>query len=224
MHHLNEVPAVVELGGGLDDSMAGLVSNTHDNHSPHEVRENTLHHSSLQHTMVGESGHTQRRRNPKRGLNRRVFKDAVENDKDSNDDIEVRYINEDVGRGVFARVAIPKGNFICRYPGTLRDKKETNKYWKKYETDPDKYGSFMYYIKVDGSDCCIDATSSEGRIGQLINHSLQEANVSVKHAVFDGKPQIHFFANRDILPGEELVYPYREIDKEAIDANPWLAQ
>jgi hypothetical protein len=61
------------------------------------------------------------------------------------------------------------------------------------------------------------------RLGRLVNHSIENANLKAK--VFDhkGEPRILFFAIKDINPGDELLYDYGERRPEVVKDFPWLA-
>ena len=53
----------------------------------------------------------------------------------------------------------------------------------------------------------MDATKS-GRIGRLINHSLNQPNLVTKLFAVDGQPRLGFVAKQDIEAGTELLYDY----------------
>ena len=138
------------------------------------------------------------------------------------DGLELRYSDEK-GRGVFSTVPIPNRAFIVEYSGTLISKREAEERETKYNSDPKKYGSYMYYFQFEGTKYCIDATEEDGSYGRLINHAVN-GNVESKVVKIDEKPVIIFLAKKDISAGVELCYDYGERSKSIVNANPWLSK
>ena len=68
----------------------------------------------------------------------------------------------------------------------------------------------------------VDATEDNGRMGRLLNHSKNQANVITKFYEVDDHPYLCLVASRDIKVGEELQYDYGERSKEATQSHPWL--
>ena len=64
--------------------------------------------------------------------------------------------------------------------------------------------------------------TEENLVGRLINHSKICPNLITKIIPVDKIPQLCFFAHQDIDVDKELLYDYREDDKDIISANPWL--
>ncbi|MBU6383655.1 MAG: SET domain-containing protein-lysine N-methyltransferase [Verrucomicrobia bacterium] len=113
--------------------------------------------------------------------------------------VDIRFINEEVGHGVFAKTNIKKGQFIGEYTGTVRENTRIyfvplNNYCYEYPI-PDRLGrSFV-----------IDATN--GNFTRFINHSYQP-NLQPHYAFLDGFYHCIFFALQDIQKGEQLCYDY----------------
>ena len=63
---------------------------------------------------------------------------------------------------------------------------------------------------------------NKNRPGRFINHSKQH-NIKPKLVVLNDESRILFFATRDIVKGEELLYDYNDRSKEAMLAHPWLS-
>lgn len=61
-----------------------------------------------------------------------------------------------------------------------------------------------------------------GKIGRLINHSRIKNNIFPKIYNIQNKPRVIFFAKRNILIGEELLFDYGDRSKKSIESNPWL--
>ena len=104
------------------------------------------------------------------------------------------------GRGVFARVPIPKGTFIIEYTGEKIPKKEGSR------RDRLQKRQGRFYVFDLNSKWDIDgATGGDAR---LINHSCEP---NCKYQKKDGK--IWIVALRNIKKGEELTYDYEESEK-----------
>nr|XP_061804498.1 N-lysine methyltransferase KMT5A-like [Nerophis lumbriciformis] len=126
------------------------------------------------------------------------------------------------GRGVFARQAFRKGDFLVEYHGELLEPAQAKRREAGYARDP-ATGCYMYYFRYRGKAYCVDATEETGRLGRLINHSKAGNCQTRLHAV-DGRPHLILVASRDIAADEELLYDYGDRSKEAILAHPWLKQ
>eukprot|EP00911_Craspedida_sp_UC1_P000261 UC1_evm1s200 len=128
------------------------------------------------------------------------------------------------GKGVVGTKLFRRGDYVCEYAGDLITGKEAEEREKKYKAaDENKtfIHCYMYFLKHDGKQYCVDATVS-GRIGRLINHSRRMPNLETKLFVVDDVPHLALVATTDIAPGVELAYDYGERDKETIEAHPWL--
>ena len=135
--------------------------------------------------------------------------------------LEIRKV-EGKGEGVFCSSIIERGDFVCEYIGELLSSTKR----EKFPPEIDKYtpeGNFsLFFQTMDGKTHCIDAMNSTGP-GRKINHVTKGGNL--KPVVMEStmqKPRIFFKALRNIYPGEELLYPYGELDKEAIENFPFL--
>lgn len=113
--------------------------------------------------------------------------------------VDIRWVGEEVGHGVFANAKIKKGTFIGEYTGIVRENIRTyfeplNHFCYEYPI-PDRLGrSFV-----------IDAT--KGNFTRFINHSY-EPNLKPEYAFLDGFYHCIFFAMKDIQKEEQLVYDY----------------
>ena len=67
----------------------------------------------------------------------------------------------------------------------------------------------------------MDATTNNGRMGRMVNHSKKCPNVIPKIEE-DGIPRICLFAARDIDENEELLYDYGERNAKVVQCHPWL--
>ena len=129
--------------------------------------------------------------------------------------VELRFINERIAFGLFARTPIQKGALISQYCGELVAKDIENK-------------SYSYIPLVDGGyQLCLDA-KHVGNVGRFLNHApvsvtkptrYLSANVKAEDHWIYGTRHIMLFATKDILPGEQLLSSYGNvffIDPEAM--------
>jgi len=68
----------------------------------------------------------------------------------------------------------------------------------------------------------VDATSEDGTLGRLINHSRTFANLRSQGIEVDETPHLIFYATRDIKPEEELLYDYGDRSTASLRVHPWL--
>lgn len=138
--------------------------------------------------------------------------------RDSLELFEVRYINQVVGFGVFAREKIKKNSVITHYCGVLVPTNIVNK-------------SCAYTMTPKGLNLHLDARQY-GNISRFINHAPQTtcryqrklqskiatANIDVDYVYSQGHYFVEFRACRDIEIGEQLLSNYGEY----YDASPQL--
>ena len=98
----------------------------------------------------------------------------------SADGLEVKEV-EGKGKGVFANRKFARKEFVTEYQGELISTEEAEKREVRYGDEPHKFGSFMYYFysPFHGKRYCVDATTNDGSMGRLLNHSLA-GNVECK--------------------------------------------
>lgn len=111
-------------------------------------------------------------------------------------DVSIRWIDEDVGYGLFAENLIAKESFIGQYTGIVRkNPSRVNGYCIQI---PTKFWSFCRFI--------LDAETAGNEL-RFANHSDRP---SMKPLCLIDRSLVHigFFATRDIKPGEELTFNY----------------
>ena len=109
---------------------------------------------------------------------------------------EVRWINEEIGFGVFAKEAYEEGEVVGFYAGVLTDEEEDNDYCFRF-SDP-----------FDG--LVIDA-SIRGNFTRYFNHApADRCNLSAIEYPYDGLPYIMFVAKDRILRGQQLSFDYED--------------
>lgn len=121
-------------------------------------------------------------------------------------------VRQDNQRGVFAKVPLKKGQYVCEYAGDLINKEEAKQREEEYRQNDEG----CYIMNVE--DMAIDATRSFDRYGRYINHARKNTNVKLFRAlVVNGRKRVAIMATRDISQGEELLYDYGIRDA----ALPW---
>lgn len=113
--------------------------------------------------------------------------------------VSIRFINDEVGYGLFAEEEILENSFIGEYTGIVRENNRRyleplNNYCYEYPI-PDSIG--RSYV--------IDAT--HGNLTRFINHSFQP-NLRPAYAFLDGFYHCIFIALRPIAKGTQLSYNY----------------
>jgi histone-lysine N-methyltransferase SETD8 len=170
-------------------------------------------------------------------IRRSERKKKSELDKDWMETIEARLLAtedtdldlaiEDIpgkGRGVVAKKAYQKGDFVVEYAGELIDLVAAKEKESEYSQDITK-GCYMYYFNHRDKQYCIDATKETGRYGRLLNHSCKTPNCVTKVVMLPNQeePRLILVAKQDIEEGTELLYDYGDRSKESLKAHPWLA-
>ncbi|KAG1659490.1 hypothetical protein FOA52_015332 [Chlamydomonas sp. UWO 241] len=110
-------------------------------------------------------------------------------------------LTPDRGNGAFAAAPIPAGSHICDYEGELLDRAQ---YFARYGDGVSDFAATLDDEYVLDSVGIVADTEKFSAVH--INHSRAGHNV-VRY--YDrGKRRIAFFTERDIAPGEELLFDY----------------
>ncbi|XP_028418510.1 N-lysine methyltransferase KMT5A-A-like [Dendronephthya gigantea] len=129
--------------------------------------------------------------------------------------LEERYIDDDIGRGVFTTKTFSKGDFLLEYKGELISQEEGYIREKNY---PDDLGSFLFFFQQGNASLCVDATYSDG-LGRLVNDAeARVANCLMKRLIINSQPHLAIYAKRDLCKNEELRYDY------GVKDLPWRIQ
>ncbi|XP_039677045.1 uncharacterized protein LOC120571949 isoform X2 [Perca fluviatilis] len=129
--------------------------------------------------------------------------------------LEVKYINEVKGRGVFAKTSICKGDFVVEYRGDIINDTESQGRRKLYHPS---CAAFMFVFKWKEKTWCIDASREDRSFGRLVNDEHRYPNCRMKKIEVNGKPHLCLFALNNIKEGEEITYDYGGED------CPWRTQ
>ena len=117
------------------------------------------------------------------------------------EDVSLRYIDENIGYGVFAEKTVPAGRFIAEYTGIVRKRRRRSDQTNNY--------CFEYAIgQLPRNPFIIDA-KGQGNITRLINHSA-EPNLESVSVFADGVLHIILVTIKSIKPGAQLCYDYGE--------------
>lgn len=114
-------------------------------------------------------------------------------------DVAIKWIDDVMGYGLFAKNFIAKESFIGEYTGIVRKigcfRPKTNQYCMQI---PTRFWSFRRFL--------IDAETAGNEL-RFANHSSEP---SIRPFCLIDKSLVHvgFFAMRDINPGEELTFNY----------------
>lgn len=116
------------------------------------------------------------------------------------------------GLGLISSEQIAKGSFICEYAGEILTKSEAMRRDKQNQTDKKmNYILCLNEISTESGSNTFQTfvdPSKKGNIGRYLNHSC-DPNCSVLSVRFDSIiPKIAIYANRVILPFEELTFCY----------------
>ncbi|MBS0615356.1 MAG: SET domain-containing protein-lysine N-methyltransferase [Verrucomicrobia bacterium] len=114
-------------------------------------------------------------------------------------DVSVRWINDQVGYGLFAEEDIPEGAYVGEYTGIVhrndrRYFEPLNNYYFEYPV-PDEIGrSFVI-------------NALQGNLTRFINHS-SAPNLRPVHVFYGGYYHLIFLAKKEIKKGEQLCFDY----------------
>ncbi len=113
--------------------------------------------------------------------------------------VEVKWVSEGVGHGLFAADTLEEGSYAGEYSGIVR--KNNRRY-----SEP--LNNYCYEYPVSdpmGRSYVIDAT--QGHLTRFINHS-DEPNLKPCYAFCEGFYHVIFLTLREIRAGEQLSYDY----------------
>ena len=126
-----------------------------------------------------------------------------------------------MGRGVKAKIDFKEGEFVVEYSGEFMCG-TTGRFMEKQHAR-NRAGSFLFFFWYKSDDFCIDATSESSKMGRLINHSRQNANLIPEvWEVKPGEPRLVLLASKKIEAGSELLYNYNERRGRVVEELEWL--
>lgn len=112
--------------------------------------------------------------------------------------LSIRWIDDQIGWGVFAEQDLRKMDFVCEYTGLVRKRKRADK----------TNGYCFEYLISQGEESpyVIDA-SHQGGASRYINHSAKPNLLSIL-ATFDNITHAVLIVNEPIKKGTQLLYDY----------------
>lgn len=124
-----------------------------------------------------------------------------------------------IGRGVKVTRSFKRNDVLLRYFGELISQEESD---RREEAGPEIGNFYRYSFPLNRRNYVLDATTEDGTMGRLLNHSRKHPNVRMQAVMLDGTPAVVIVANKDLEVGTELRYDYGERRKHVLEANPWL--
>lgn len=113
--------------------------------------------------------------------------------------VTIKWIDNEMGYGVFTNVALPEGSFIGEYTGIVRELDRSRPDYNAYSFHyPTRFWSWNYYI-IDGL--------WEGNEMRFLNHN-DDANLKPICLVDRGLLHMAFLTNRAVSAGSELTFQY----------------
>lgn len=128
----------------------------------------------------------------------------------SHPQVEVRFVQEEVGFGVFAKTKIPPCSFVGEYTGIVREKNP-----KELEN---KIYALRYNVWESRSNFVIDA-QEKGNFTRFFNHS-NKPNLSPHSVYCRGIPRMIFLCVEEIEEGSQLTFDYGPIFWKNLDQKP----
>lgn len=126
-------------------------------------------------------------------------------EKDKSQMLEIKYINQVKGRGIFTLAVFNQGDFVVEYRGEFIDAVESEHRRKVYHNA----GSiFMFDFIWKRKTLCIDGSLEDGSFGRLVNDEHKAPNCRMKLIEAEGKPHICLFALKEITAGTGITYDY----------------
>lgn len=113
--------------------------------------------------------------------------------------IEIQYVNEEIGYGVFASKNLPAGCFVGMYTGVVCDR-------FSFYKSPNDYGFAYPQIKFGLNRFYIDA-SDQGNETRFINHS-DHPNCEALNAYYDGILHIIIRTTCEVPADKQLFFYY----------------
>ena len=116
--------------------------------------------------------------------------------------VSIRYVNPEVGLGVFAEQKIPPCSYVGEYTGYVQEKKP--------ELLRDKTYCVCYTVwEMGRRNFTIDAEKG-GNFTRFLNHS-SDPNLSLQSVYWRGLPRMIFVAVKEIPEGGQLTFDYGPI-------------
>jgi hypothetical protein len=114
------------------------------------------------------------------------------------------------GRGLICAQPIAAGTYLFDYGGQRLSEEA---FFQRFPS-----GQSDYAARITSTEY-IDGASEGSGLAPMMNHACERATVRKATQIFGPNTAIHFYARRDLMPGEELTWNY---GAEYWDAQPEL--
>lgn len=131
----------------------------------------------------------------------------------SNRRFSIRYIDEEVGFGVFAEQRISPCSFVGEYTGIIKER-------NKKEIKDKRYVLRYNCWQARGRKFVIDA-ETHGNHTRFINHSSQP-NLVLQSVYWRGIPRMVFVSSKEIAEGAQLTFDYGKSFWKEMNQRPRL--
>lgn len=128
--------------------------------------------------------------------------------------VSIKYIDAEVGYGVFAEKKIPPCAFVGEYTGLIQERNP-----KQLK---DKIHCLRYPMWEGGKNVCIDA-EQKGNFTRFINHSAKP-NLNLQSIYWRGIPRMIFVAIKEIREGGQLTFDYGPLFWKEFSQTPQLIE
>jgi hypothetical protein len=142
---------------------------------------------------------------------------------------ERKFVNNNVGCGVFALCNIPSNFHLTEYKGqwiTQSENKDREKEYADNNLPPVAVFDPVKSLVLDANRNKLgDLFKEEENLARYFNHSKQFPNcklISVVHDKGQSCKKLFLVSKVDIPKGAELVWDYGETKRDMILGNPWL--
>lgn len=127
--------------------------------------------------------------------------------------VSIRFIDEEVGFGVFAEQRIPSCSYVGEYTGMIQERKKRHLVDKRY--------CVRYTVWEMGRRNFIIDAEKMGNFTRFINHSVTP-NLSLQSVYWRGMPRMIFIALKEIEEGTQFTFDYGTFFWETCQQAPKL--
>lgn len=113
--------------------------------------------------------------------------------------VSIRFVDEEVGFGLFAEARIPSCAFVGEYTGIVSERKKRHLDGKTY--------CVRYTVWEMGRKNFVIDAEEKGNFTRFINHSAKP-NLSLQSVYWRGLPRMIFVALKEIPEGAQLTFDY----------------
>ena len=127
--------------------------------------------------------------------------------------VAIRFIDKEVGFGVFAMQRIPPCSYVGEYTGMIQEKKSKHLVDKRY--------CVRYTVWEMGRKNFVIDAEKMGNFTRFINHSANP-NLSLQSVYWRGMPRMIFMALKEIEEGTQFTFDYGTFFWETCQQTPKL--